>query len=224
MADTDGVIKMATVARRVTGRVRGVRMPYLVGGEPVLQAVHQFRSVWVKGRYGGGKTLLSVVLAHRLAERYGYEIASNIPVTGGRLLKPSSAPPKSRTVVLFDEAWLALGEGVGQKRILQYMAFLRKQDLVLLMPSVLELGKKAFYLWIRRRYNFGVFGIPLWVYEWGMRGAWKKKDISTFMMWFPQRAFGSYDTLAQPEQIGVLFDCCPDGRQQRWVDRGRDGD
>lgn len=198
----------------------------MIGSSIFLHAVHTFRNVWVRGRYGGGKTLLAVALADSLSRSYGYKVYANIPVhleksvsnlatcdgtsklcdDGCRARLSAGLPGKYHAVVIYDEAWLSLGSGTSPKQIKKYLAYLRKMDVVLLMPSVLQMARHSYLLWCERKMNLGALGIPIWSYQWAVAGSTPKKDGGTFYMVRPQRWFGVYDTHAQPEDLVSLFD------------------
>ena len=198
----------------------------LIGAEVFLHAVYTFRNVWIGGRYGGGKTLLAVALADTLAKKYDFDTYSNAPVN-----LPSSVEHmttcngdspacdkqcqamieltgkgKHHTTVIYDEAWMALGAGTSPKQIKAYMAYLRKMDVVLLMPSVLPMAKNSYLLQCERLFNFGVFGIPIWLYHWWIAGKNPKKDGGKFMLVHPQKYFGQYETVALPRELEHLFE------------------
>ena len=52
----------------------------LMGADVFMHATYTFRNVWIGGRYGGGKTLLSVAIADYLANKYKFSTFSNTPV------------------------------------------------------------------------------------------------------------------------------------------------
>jgi hypothetical protein len=180
--------------------VNGVLM--LIGAETVLHSINTFRSVWVRGRYGGGKTFISFLLAEHLQVRFGYSVFSNVE----NVFQVGDSVADNHAVVVYDEAWITLGLGASPAQIKRYLAFLRKKDYVLIMPSVLPIAKGGWLLWIERRFNFGPVGLPLWVYHWGISGKSSKESGGIFYVWMPQKHFGMYDTLAQPDEMEGLFD------------------
>ena len=137
----------------------------LIGADMVLHSLNTFRSIWVRGRYGGGKTFISFLLAEQMQKRYGYSIYSNVDNEF-----QADEKPDEHAVIVYDEAWLTLGLGTSPKEIKKYLAFLRKRDYILVMPSVLPLAKGGWLLWVERSFNLGALGIPIWVYNWGIAG------------------------------------------------------
>jgi len=190
----------------------------LLGSEQVIHAINTFRAVWIRGRYGGGKTFVSFLLAEQLSKRFGYGVFSNVKNTIGVPYYATSEDCQAgiypddvgvgdmvHTTVVYDEAWLSLGMGTSPKEVKKYLAFLRKRDFVLLMPSVLPMSKNAYLIWVERTFNLGALGIPLWIYQWGIAGQDAKKSGGRFVVWLPQKHFGMYDTLAQPDELPTLF-------------------
>ena len=100
---------------------------------------------------------------------------------------------------------MGLGEGKTQKKIKAYLAYLRKMDVVMLMPSVLPMAKNSYLLQCERLFNFGVFGLPVWLYRWWIAGKDPKKDGGKFLLLHPQKYFGKYDTIAMPMEMEHIF-------------------
>lgn len=199
-------------------------MPF-IGADVFLHNLHSFRTVRVDGRYGSGKTLLSVAIAKYFNEKFGYHIKSNVPVyldgvvkdlpicncekcmatykdmlASGELLFP-----QNHTLVIYDEAWLTFRTGVSAKKMNDYLAFIRKVDLIMIMPSVLGLARDAAQLYVERVGNLGVLGLPIWIYQWGVTGKTVKDSGGKFVLWRPASYFGTYSTYAQPPMMDGLF-------------------
>lgn len=196
----------------------------LLAADTFLHAVHTFRAVWFQGRYGGGKTLLAVHVGRVVSKRFkgkfdSYSLVSNIAADGYTAVSDLDFVPKS-SVIVYDESWMSLGQGTSAKTIQAYMAFLRKVDYILLMPSVLELSRYGYLIWCERIFNFGPLGVPLWVYQWGMRGKKAKESGGTFFFLRPQSVFGTYDTLSQPYDLTELF---TDDIESRSRSRAKEG-
>ena len=179
----------------------------LIGAETFLQACHTFRAVWFRGRYGGGKTLLSVHVGKLLHRRWKYQLFTNIQAAEYvRVAQDGSTHLPEHSLIVYDEGWMSLGMGAKTKDIRAYMAYLRKVDYVLLIPSVLDLSPYGYLVWCERSLNLGPIGLPLWVYEWGLRGKGKKESGGSFFFLFPGREFGTYDTMSQPYDLTRLFE------------------
>lgn len=203
-----------------------------IGADVFLQNLHSFRTARIDGRYGGGKTLLSVAIAKYFHEHYGYHIYSNVPIyldgvvdklpicncekcmsTYKDMLRVDQPLfPQNHTLVIYDEAWLTFRTGVSAKRMNDYLAFIRKVDLIMVMPSVLGLARDAAQLYVERTWNLGVFGLPVWVYEWGVTGKTVKDSGGKFILLRPSSYFGTYSTYAQPDEMQGLFNTAQSDR------------
>jgi len=191
-----------------------------------LNALHQNRTCWIKGRYGGGKTLLTVAIAQHFNRSHGYHIYSNIPIYLDGVINEMQKCscdrcqakyhhmeesgveqiPQYHTLVAYDEAWLSFRRGARYQVMEAYLAYIRKVDLIMVMPSVMQMHRDAAQMWCTRLRNFGTFGLPIWLYEWGITGQSSKDSGGKFILWRPQKFFGTYDTYAQPTAIEGLFD------------------
>jgi hypothetical protein len=164
-----------------------------------------FRTVWLAGRYGGGKTALGVHLALSLVEqKFASTIVSNLPLNIGTptIIDRGDIADVRDAVLLLDEGWQELEIGSGQKKIKEWLAYLRKQNHYVLLPSVLSLAKEVAHFTIERRFNLLPLGIPYWVYKWRLvTGAYTKKDVQFgYIYWHkPSRIFGTYDTEYRPD-------------------------
>lgn len=164
-----------------------------------------FRTVWLAGRYGGGKTALGVHLALSLVEQgFAANIVSNLPLNigPGEVIKRGDIADVTDAVLLMDEGWQELEIGSGQKAIKTWLAYLRKQNHYVLLPSVLSLAKEVAQFTIERRYNLLPIGLPYWVYRWRLiTGAYTKKDVQHGWIYWnnPGRIFGTYDTEYRPD-------------------------
>lgn len=174
-------------------------MPYLL----------TFRVGLVTGRYGGGKTSLCVWWAHRLlSDGYASRVMSNIPLSlpGMRLAcdyprRPDHWEPDS--VVLYDEAWLELGQGSPPSAVRSFLAYLRKDNCYLLLPSVLPMARQIVGLTVERVFNAYGVGLPFWFYFWELpRG----QERGTMIWWHPSRVWGWYDTDYKPTDRWFLYE------------------
>lgn len=176
--------------------------------DDLTDMVVRFRTLWIDGRYGGGKTALAVWLATLIC-RGGYadKIVSNTPLNLPLVdkLQERDVYDVKFAVLLLDEAWRYLGKGKS-RNIDDWLGYLRKYDQVLLLPSVRPLAADLRSLQALRTMNWQVLGIPLWQYSYmvddgtgGLRRAVKrsKKErrgrVFEWSFWQPQRVFGLYD-------------------------------
>ncbi len=193
----------------------------LVASDVFIHNLKVFRSCWFRGRYGGGKTLLSVALADLLHKKHDYNVFANIPVHVDGVIPEmalcdGTSPrcdegckmgyQKYHTVVVYDEAWMALGLGMtSMKAIAAYLAYLRKFDLIMLLPSVQPMARNSYMLWCERKMNLGTMGIPYWAYEWGLPRKSAKDSGGSFGFLLPNAYFGKYDTHTQADDMEAFF-------------------
>lgn len=178
-----------------------------------VDMVSRFRFCWFAGRYGGGKTALGVHMAAQVCQAgLADKIVSNTPL---RLPLIDVVDEKhvheiTYAVLLLDEAWRWLGRRSNAK-VNDWLAYLRKRDQVLLLPSVLSLAPELRCLQIRRRWNLYPFGVPLWVYEWVLddgtkfyKGGKGKHLGAKYYWWRPDKIFRLYDhSLPERADFGV---------------------
>jgi hypothetical protein len=171
-----------------------------------LRYVTLFRTLWLAGRYGGGKTALAVYLAAELvSNKFASTIVSNLPLdlgVSGTVIKKGDIAEITDAVLLLDEGWQELEVGASNKAIKEWLAYLRKQNHFVLMPSVLALARQVSIFTVERRFNGLPFGVPYWFYQWRLTtGLQTKKRSDRGWLWwhYPQRMFGSYDTEYRPD-------------------------
>lgn len=184
----------------------------------MLEYVRLYRMLWLSGRFGGGKTSLAIMIAIALCSKgYARYIASNVPLFVGREVRrvdlkrlrelgPDGKPVVQHTVIILDEAWQHLGERKGHAAD-DWLAYMRKANCYLLMPSVLPLAKVVQQLVCARFFNGLVFGIPLWLYWWRLgKGKGVDGDKGRFWWWHPQQVFGYYDHSGVPLEDYIIYD------------------
>lgn len=184
-------------------------MSVFLGGDLYFSYVKMYRSMWMGGRYGGGKTALAVATARELVRRHGYRhVVSNIPVSfaanwdwegrkwrGFDAVEPREVDgfPRLDTVVVLDEGGLFLET---KRKVREFVAFLRKLNVVLLLPSVEEPHARLRKVLVERQFNFFRFGVPMWMYRVRTKGHLYRDEFS-FLWWRPD-VFDQYDTDAVP--------------------------
>jgi len=163
-----------------------------IGAETFFRLVKNFRACWFRGRHGGGKTALSVATALKLLDSGVVDCCvSNIPVAFGEQVLPD-VPHKA--AILMDEGGLFWKTGQAFERV---AAFLRKQELIVLIPSITPPSMQFRTLYVRRIFNAAALtSIPIWVYEWTVSEA---GEVTTgrFTWAFP-KIFRFYDTNYAP--------------------------
>ena len=177
----------------------------LWAGGQALAYCKLYRVVWMGGRYGGGKTALAFRLAHDLLKNHGYRyLLSNVKSVW------TDDPKKivlrdgqyADAVVILDEGGLFLKSS---KDAETFLAFLRKLNVVILIPSVTPPTLKVRSFTIQRVYNLYSYGLPAWVYRWTLSSG-HIKETGLFYWVSPPEIFGVYDTLGTPSDDGGLED------------------
>lgn len=156
-------------------------------GDQFLKMILAFRTCYIGGRYGGGKTLLAVALSYwLLGSGHVEKIVSNIPVE----LNNDDNGNLRRSAIILDESWLYIND---KKSVVDYSAYLRKIDSYLLLPSVYDIHYRLGHFMCERLFNLQNFGIPVWIYRW-MLSKGRTKDKGYFYLVNPQTFYGRYDT------------------------------
>lgn len=187
-----------------------------------------YRMVWLSGRFGGGKTSLAVWIAQWLCQKnYARYIASNIKLLVGKEVAVVSAPELRRvtcegpvyrdTVILMDESWTTLGKGAGRKQVVDWLAYMRKGNNFLVMPSVLPLVSEVGVLRVERVFNGMGFGLPLWLYRWYLGDHHKGGDRGWYVFMQPASVFGLYDTSAIPSEDYTIYDTWKEAENSGFV-------
>lgn len=168
---------------------RRVFSPRFWLGGTFLRNVSFFRTLWLGGRYGGGKTSLAVLLADWLVSAgYAESVVCNFPCVLGT--DANHLKVIRDAVIILDEAWMFLESWESVK---QYAAFLRKQNLILLMPSVFPPHPKLRSLVCQRVFNGYGAGLPFWLFEYRLVAGFVR-DKGRFVFLSPDAVFGLYDT------------------------------
>lgn len=179
----------------------------LVNAAPLLGLVKTFRIVHFSGRYGSGKTALAYRLAYELLEsgfsRYllsncndvWREDTADVVLRDGRFLD---------CCVILDEAGLFMENSRQAK---QFVAFMRKMNVVLLLPSVDPPPGRVRFLQVQRQFNLMALGIPLWLYTARLNTGMAREKYG-FGWWRPAEIFGVYDTgdfVSDDDELGEFL-------------------
>ena len=173
----------------------------LVNAGSLMELVKSYRMVWIGGRFGGGKTSLSYVIAEHYL-RQGYRLVTNnrcvwADDTNNVQLEDAG---KLKAVVLLDEGGLYFK---ASKQIEQICAYAAKMDVIYLLPTFFPPAPAARVLTIQPVYSLMSAGIPLIVYRWRVKlGAWD--DAGGFAWWYPRAIYGIYsrqDPGSDPQEI-----------------------
>lgn len=167
--------------------------------ESLVHAVRNYRVCYLGGRYGGGKTAFSFRLAYELMTNRAFGFRYLLSNVGSVW---ATAPER---VVLRDGVWadavMILDEGGmfldSPREAKQWLAYLRKLNIVLIIPSVIEPALIMRRCTVQRLGNFQPYGVPLWHFGWRLDSHMLKQK-SSFFWWGFQEIFGIYDTLGMP--------------------------
>lgn len=169
-----------------------------------------YRVLWIRGRLGGGKTLLAVAIADELLKRHGFTgVIANFP----HVLKPhnwrermddGSVRGVRGAVVVWDEAGVFIDRRTFARNDRGVGAFLRKLNNVLLLPSVIPVDIRLSYFSVQREVRVSAFG-ERWRYRWMLALPGAQVESGTFWL-EPNRYFGTYDTQYVPSSDGGYMD------------------
>jgi hypothetical protein len=175
---------------------------YNVG--PFLQLLRAFRVVWLKGRFGGGKTLLSFALAEEFLRRgwVRYCLSNIGSVWCDRVEDVFLRDTKLDAFVIVDEAGQFLRSSV---QLDNYVAYSRMMNLFLILPSVMPVPVRARFMSVIRVWNMQAFGVPFWLYRCDLNYA-GENDKFYFGLWKPREYYGVYDTESFAADDGGMSD------------------
>ncbi len=171
----------------------------LVNADEFLYNLLAYRILWIRGRLGGGKTLLAVALAQHLIERHGMRgVVANFPVAlrhhEWREPHPDGHPRGVRgSVCIWDEAGLFLDRRAWATNDRGVGALLRKLDSVLLLPSVTPPDLRLSYFSVARDLRLSLPGGESWRYVWQLALPGTRPEAGTFWL-MPAPYYGLYDT------------------------------
>lgn len=183
----------------------------LQGAGLVLRYIYNYRICWIGGRFGGGKTSLAYRLAYDLKKKFPFRyVLSNVKDVWS---------DKPEDVVLRDgvfvDAIIILDEGGGfittAKEADMWVEFLRKINVVLLLPSVRPPHRDMRTLTVRRDVNWQSLGVPCWAYT-AKLDSGDIEEKFNFRWWHPNEIIGVYDTLGFPTDAKELL-----GNVKDWI-------
>lgn len=177
----------------------------------ILHHTSLFRVVQISGRYGGGKTSLSVALAMQLVKSgHAHTIVSNVPLSfeADATIQRSDVSDIHDAAIILDEAWLELGQGVDNRKIRDWLAYLRKNNQYILLPSVLPLARIVSTFTVEREYSLTPLGLPLWIYQWRLNigsSSNRNRNVGRFYWWRPSSIFPFYDHTYKPSEDYYVY-------------------
>lgn len=154
--------------------------------------IQTFRICHIRSRYGSGKTAFATRLGYELHERGIVRyICGNYP-------SPWFTPfdeveivnGRADVCMILDEG----GSFIQSKyKALKYIQFMRKLNIILLVPSVLAPSSVLTAFKVKRTMNLAVAGIPVWVFSSRLADG-EEIQYETFYWLNPSEIYGAYDT------------------------------
>lgn len=165
----------------------------------LMAYLQTYRVLWFRSRYGSGKTALAFRLAYQLKqEGYIRYILSNChsPIVDQVSDVVLREGRYADVVLVMDEAGKFMRN---VHKADMYMDYMRKLNIVLLMPSVRPPSMVMRSFWIKRIMNLEVIGLPLWVYKFRLTDV--DELMSENVYWLrPSEIYGLYDTAGFPSE------------------------
>jgi hypothetical protein len=164
------------------------------------QLVGAYRLLWIRGKFGSGKTAVAFKIAEHFLKR-GYRLVTNTPSVWNDGLVEINQEGLLHAVIIVDEA----GLGLKVKQQLEAMAaYARKMDAIYIFPSFFPPTRSAQVVTLQPLFSLMQIGLPLSVLEWRVNmGGFKDKG---FFLWaFPSETWGVYDTSAPEGAIDEII-------------------
>lgn len=171
----------------------------------LLGNLQTYRLLHISSRFGSGKTALAFCLANYLKEigavRY---ICSNVYSPWVDKLEDVQLDDYGNVdaCLIMDEAGMFMQSKWKAQR---YMAYMRKYNVICIMPSAIPPAAIVSFMKVRRIFNGDVFGLPLWVYKMRLIDG-DEATKETFYWWNPSEIFGLYDTAGFPSDDAQIED------------------
>lgn len=168
----------------------------------LMDMIKEFRLVYIFGRPGAYKTALAVRLAHDLlASGFSRYCFTNIDCIfrdefSNVLLRDSGTGSGHKyldAVVILDEGGVFLSKHDAD----ELRAFMRKFNIVFIVPSYLEPPRSMRGLTIQRTLDFQKFGLPLLSYSVDLNQR-RVKEYFNFYWLNPGEIYGTYSTENAP--------------------------
>lgn len=170
-----------------------------------FELLRQYRVAWLSGRFGAGKTAMSVAMAEYLADRYSYRVYANFPLVFSEYdtgIK-TSRDGKLHAVIIIDEAGLEMITKVNALSD-RMIAYTRKMDVIFLLPSFIPPGPRLRFLSFYPILNLTGAGVPVAVYGWRVNLAGFKAS-GAFISLRPTRVYRMYNSFAPQSNTEVLY-------------------
>lgn len=158
-------------------------------------------SCWMRGRLGGGKTLLAVAVAGELVKRGVCKgVMANFPV---RLPRPKSGMLYDCAVII-DEMWQVADARDYQSNERRFGGFARKIRSFWLYPSVFPPDVRLRAFFAERVIQLPFLPGSPWVYRWQFDLGYAEQG-GRFLLVNPQQYFGTYPSDWIPDEDASGF-------------------
>lgn len=155
-----------------------------------LENIVAWRSAWIAGRLGGGKTLLAVAIAkwlidHKLAQGAWTNFPCSLP----------RADSIANCVFILDESWQFIDARLSRSMYTLYGAWARKIGSFWLFPSIYPPDVRVRSVTVARALELIISPIPAWLYDYTTLATDRKgqPEKHSFLL-LPEPYFGLYDT------------------------------
>ena len=165
-----------------------------------LENIVAWRSAWIGGRLGGGKTLLAIAIADWLIQKKLVDGAwTNFPCG------LPAAKTIRRCVFILDESWQFIDSRLSRNMQSVYGAWARKLGSFWLFPSIYPPDNRVRCVTVARTTELLLSPKPMWIYDYHTLSTDKRgnPDVNSFVL-LPQRYFGMYDTTWIPWDDGGI--------------------
>lgn len=180
-----------------------------------LEHLLLFRVCWIRGRLGGGKTLLSYAIAEHLMKMGQVEgVITNFPNVMPSAIKAEDGTLINRAII-FDEAWTHLDSRDSLVNPREYGAYARKIDSYWLFPSVHQIDKRLRSVIVWRSARLDLFNV--WIYRWSLELDYDEAS-GWFLLTNPSRYFGRFASGHVPVDDGGI-----EKRYRRTMDQLTEG-
>lgn len=160
----------------------------LVNAGSLLWMCKSYRIIYIRGRFGGGKTSIAVRLYAELAKSDNYRLISNTNCIWRDRTEDVTLGDDNmlHSVVILDEGGLYFEDEALLKK---FMAYCAKMDIIVLIPSFWPPANKAQVVTVQPLFSVGT--LPIKVYQWTVRiGSWK--ESGKFLWVNPEEIYGVY--------------------------------
>jgi hypothetical protein len=188
----------------------------LINADNITRYARDYRVCTISGRFGGGKTSFAFRLAYELMRVYKFRyIVSNVQSVWNT---PINKIELRRTDYgLFVDAIMVLDEGGmfldRPNEARSWLAYLRKLNVVLLIPTVIAPSLLMRTVTVQRVVNGDALGLPFWFYR-VILNSMTVRERDWFLWWQPSEIYGVYDTVGMPSEASDIL-----AYLKKWTDQ-----